>query len=167
MSLTRRQLLIGSAALLVSARSTVRSAWGADTAAVAALDHSKLIYLTPLLKDGRESSCQSEIWFVHHQREIYVSTGSQAWRTEAIRRGYPRARIWVGEFGNWKGARDKYRAAPSLDMEGRLETDPTVQAEVLAVYGKKYADEWDKWGPRFHDGLADGSRALLRYQILA
>ena len=167
MSFSRRQILIGGAALLISAPSVLRSTWAADAAAIAALDTSQLIYLTPLLADGRESRCHAEIWFVHHKGEIFVSTPSDAWRTEAIKRGYKRARIWVGEFGGWKGLMDSYRKAPSLDIEGRLETDTAVHADVLGVFGKKYANEWSKWGPRFRDGLADGSRALLRYQIVA
>ena len=38
---------------------------------------------------------------------------------------------------------------------------------ALEAFGAKYADEWGSWGPRFRDGLADGSRVLLRYRPLA
>jgi hypothetical protein len=159
----RRQFLVGGAALALSGAGMAR--W-ASAATAATLDSSQLIYLTPLLADGRESTCHSEIWFVHHKSEVYVCTRSDAWRTKALQRGLTRARIWIGEFGGWTQSKDAFRAAPTLVLEGRLETEPTVRAEVLEVFGKKYAAEWDKWGPRFHDELADGSRALLRYSVV-
>lgn len=166
MILNRRQFILGGTALLLTGM-RARPAIAAAPAALAALDNSKLIYLTPLLADGRESACHAEIWFVHHKEEIYVCTRSTAWRTMALKRGLNRARIWIGEFGAWTKAKDAFRAAPTLVLEGRLETEPAMLAEVLDVFGQKYAAEWDKWGPRFRDELADGSRALLRYRVAA
>lgn len=167
MTLNRRQLLIGGAALLFGARGLTPPVRAADAPSLAALDRSQLIYLTPLREGGRESSCHAEVWFVRHQGDIYVSTATAAWRADALRRGFSRARIWIGEFGAWTRAKDAFRAAPSAEIEGRIETDTAVQAAVLEVFGRKYADEWDKWGPRFRDGLADGSRVLLRYRVMS
>jgi hypothetical protein len=167
MDLTRRRVLIGGAALLIGARGLPRIARAADTATLAALDKSRLIYLTPLLAGGRESTCHSEVWFVHHKEEVFVSTRTKAWRTEALRRGLTRARIWIGDFGVWKRGNDKFRSAPSLEIEGKIEPDTAIREEVLTAFGQKYADEWDKWGPRFREGFADGSRVLLRYRVSA
>lgn len=161
----RRQFIVG-AALLLAGPAAMRLA-GAAPAAAAGLDKSQLIYLTPLLADGSESKCHAEIWFVHYKEEIYVCTPANAWRTMAIKRGLKRARIWVGEFGAWTDAKDAFRAAPTFIIEGQIEATPAMQAEVLEVFGTKYAAEWGKWGPRFRDGLADGSRALLRYRVAA
>ena len=165
MTVNRRQALTGGAALLVSAWGSVRITFAAESAAVAALGKSTLIYLTPLLSGGGESRCQGEVWFVHHNGEIFVVTPHSAWRAQAVSKGLRRARIWVGEFGAWKRAKESYRSAPSLEIEGRLETDATVHSEVLGKFGSKYVSEWDSWGPRFRDGLAEGSRVLLRYQV--
>jgi hypothetical protein len=165
MSINRRQALAGTTALLLSGIGSTRISMAAESPAVAFLDKSALIYLTPLLADGRESTCHSEIWFVHHKQEIFVVTKADAWRAEALRRGYRRASIWIGEFGNWKKANDKYRSAPHLNIEGSLETQTDVQADVLGSYASKYADEWGSWGPRFQKGLADGSRVMLRYTV--
>jgi len=167
MTLNRRQLLIHGAALLLGAPALARAAGGGNPAVLAALEKSPLIYLTPLRKDGAESSCQAEVWFVPHEGDVYVSTATGAWRAVAVTRGLARARIWIGEFGVWKRAKEAYRAAPTAVVEGSLETDAAVQARVLELFGRKYAAEWDKWGPRFRDGLADGSRVLLRYRMVS
>ena len=163
---SRRQFLVrGSAAFATVALAPPLAV--ADTSpAVAALDRSSLIYLTPVVSGGRESKCHGEVWFVRHAGDVFVSTRTDAWRSEAIRRGFTRTKIWIGEFGVWTRADDKYRSAPYLELEGRIEQDREVHGAVLEVFGKKYAAEWGKWGPRFHDGLADGSRVMLRYSIV-
>lgn len=167
MTLTRRHALIRGGALLAAAWAAPRLARAAASPAVAALDDSQLIYLTPILPDGSESTCHGEVWFVHHGGEIYVNTQAGAWRAEALRRGYERAKIWIGEFGVWKRAEGRYRSAPYLEIAGTIEKDPAVHAELFPLFGAKYAAEWDSWGPRFRNGLADGSRVLLRYRIVS
>ncbi len=165
MSINRRQAIGGTAAVILAGLSNSRIALAGDSPAVAFLDKSALIYLTPLLSKGQESTCKGEVWFVHDNNEIFVVTQADAWRAEAVRRGHSRASIWIGEFGPWKKAKDNYRSAPHLTLEGRLEDKASVHEEVLAIYAKKYADEWGSWGPRFNKGLADGSRVMLRYKV--
>jgi len=167
MSINRRQALAGTAALCLAGWGSARVAMAAESPAVAFLDKSQLIYLTPLLADGRESTCHGEVWFVHRNREIFVITKSDAWRAEALRRGLRRAAIWIGEFGVWKQAKDRYRSAPYLVIEGALEADTALHSEALDLYGVKYESEWGSWGPRFRKGLADGSRVLLHYQVVS
>ena len=167
MTVNRRQALASGAALLISAWGSSRFAFAAESPAAAALDESQTIYLTPLVSGGRESACHGEVWFVHHQQAIFVNTKADAWRARAVRRGFKRAKIWIGEFGVWKNAEERYRSAPSLEVEGRLETDAAVHSQILSIYGRKYASEWGSWGPRFRDGLTDGSRVMLRYQVVS
>ena len=131
----------------------------------AALDKSQLIYLTPFRSNGKPSACQGEVWFVHHEQEIYVVTQAGAWRAQAVGKGLKRAGIWIGEFGVWTGAKGAYRSAPYLEIEGALEKDAAVHQALLPKFGEKYAAEWGRWGPRFRDGLADGSRVMLRYRV--
>lgn len=164
MIFTRRQALASSAALLLSAWGGARYTFAASPA-VNALNKSGLIYLTPLHARGRESQCQGEVWFVYHKEDVFVCTPATTWRAEAMRRGYRRAKIWIGEFGPWKSAEKSYRSALYLELKGKFETDAAMHSEVLGVFGSKYRAKWDKWGPRFSDGLADGSRVMLRYQI--
>jgi hypothetical protein len=165
MPFDRRTFLTAATALLVAPTLATR-ALAATAPAIAALDKSQLVYLCPTLADGRDSRCQAEVWFVHLDGEIVVCTSAKAWRARAVASGLARARVWVGEFGVWKQADGAYLSAPHLRVEGRLESDATVQARALEAFGAKYPDEWGSWGPRFRDGLADGSRVLLRYRPL-
>ena len=124
---------------------------------------SRLVYITPIQSSGAESSCQSEVWFANHAGAMYVVTSAEAWRAEAVRRGLTSARIWVGDVGPVGRSGGKYRDLPKVEASASLETDAGVQAEVLAAMGGKYNDEWGTWGPRFKNGLADGSRVMLKY----
>jgi hypothetical protein len=90
-----------------------------------------------------------------------------AWRCRAIAGGLTRARLWVGEYGNWQKSDGKYRQAPQLTAVGTRVDDNSEQARVLDLFGDKYRLEWVVWGPRFKNGLADGSRVMLRYSPLA
>ena len=162
MTMNRRQALASTAAIALVGWGHARIAV-ADSPAVSFLDKSNLIYLSPLLADGRESTCHGEVWFVNDGAKIFVVTKADAWRAEALRRGLTAA-IWIGEFGVWTSAKEKYRSAPYLVAAGQLETDPALHARILKLFGSKYANEWGKWGPRFRDGLADGSRVMLCYQ---
>ena len=126
---------------------------------------SRLIYLTPIKSDGFESKCQGEVWFVYDGTDIFVNTQADAWRAEAIRKGLTAARIWVGDFGFWTRSNGAYKDAPSLELTGKIESDADEWEEVFPVFGAKYSDEWPTWGPRFKNGLEDGSRVLLRYSI--
>ena len=71
--------------------------------------------------------------------------------------------MWVGEFGEWKDSKEAYRKAPELTSTGTLVTDAAVQSQVLDSFGKKYYVQWVGWGPKFRNGLKDGSRVMLRY----
>ena len=166
MSITRRNLLLSTGALALSGLAAPRISAAAASPAVGALESSGLIYLTPVLRNGDESTCHGEVWFVYYEDDIFVVTKRLAWRTQAIQRGLTTAKIWIGEFGRWTRAKDRYRAAPYLEISGSIERDPAVHTAVLGIFGGKYPDEWDKWGPRFRDGLADGSRVMLRYTVM-
>lgn len=166
MNLDRRQFFTAAAALLV-APVLVPRAFADNAPAIAALDKSQLVYICPTLADGSDSSCQAEVWFVHLDDRIMVCSQRDTWRARAMRKGLTRARVWVGEFGVWKQSDGAYLSAPHLRAEGGIENDATVQARALEMFGAKYSDEWGTWGPRFRDGLADGSRVLLAYRPLA
>lgn len=155
MTVSRRRLLVGGVALLAAA--------GMGRAAPSPLDQSDLIYLSALRTDGSESTCHAEVWFVHDQGDVLVVTAAQAWRARAIAAGLTRARAWVGDHGVWTEG-DAWRSAPQLQMEGARLDDPAAHARALELFGSKYTMEWLVWGPRFRNGLADGSRVLLRYR---
>ncbi|MFU8817367.1 MAG: hypothetical protein ACNA7W_18620, partial [Pseudomonadales bacterium] len=87
-----------------------------------------------------------------------------AWRARAVTRGLTRARVWVGDVGVWTRSNGAYRALPQLQAEAEFVTDRAEHARVLEMFGAKYSMVWLIWRRRFRNGLADGSRVMLRYQ---
>ncbi len=127
-------------------------------------DESPLIYLSPLQTGGELSRCQAEIWFVTDGGDFCVVTAFDAWRAEAVAKGLTRAKVWMGDVGQWQSSNGKYKTLPSVETNVRVETDATAHARVLNQFGQKYSAEWGTWGPRFKRGLADGSRVMIRYR---
>ena len=161
--ITRRTVLAwGSSALALGG--TARFVWGNDTSLHRAVEESNLIYLTPIRSDGSESRCQAEVWFVPEGSDLYVVTDSSTWRAHAPRLGLDRARVWVGDLGQWGDTDGRYRSLPQLETVVSYVRAADVQKRVLDRFGKKYSAEWAVWGPRWRSGLADGSRVMLRYQ---
>ncbi len=162
--ITRRVLLKFSGAVFAAGAVTrhVTAATVAD-AARTALDQSDVVYITPLKRDSSESTCHAEVWFVLDGGDLFVVTGAKAWRATAVARGLTRARMWVGEFGAWKDAKEAYRGAPELLASAALVGDAQTHARVLKRFGDKYRVEWLYYGPKFRNGLQDGSRVMLRY----
>ena len=172
--LSRRNFLAGATllgvGLLLPGRAMAEASAGTSTAvsqaavskALAATKQSPLIYISPLASDGSESSCHGEVWFVRDGDALLVVTGADRWRAACIEKGLDRARIWVGDFGVWKDS--SFKKAPSYVTRASLDADREVHARVLEIFGKKYSEEWDKWGPRFDKGLASGERVMIRYE---
>ena len=154
----------GAALLLPPERLRADEAFALPDATRAALEKSPLIYLSPLRSDGTESKCQGEVWYVQDGAELLVVTAADGWKAVAVRRGLDRARIWVGDFGRWKKSDGRYKTGPTFLAKARFDAEDSVIEAVLAAFGAKYPDEWDKWEPRFRKGLADRSRVLIRYR---
>jgi hypothetical protein len=164
---TRRTILGYSAAALAMGSLPLRAAAPLSETARQALGDSDLVYINPLKADASESRCHAEVWYVFDGTNVFVVTSSTAWRARALQRGWNRARMWVGEFGNWEDADEAYRNAPELLATGSLVSDAALQSSVLDRFGAKYRLEWVVWGPKFRNGIADGSRVMLLYAPIA
>jgi hypothetical protein len=159
--LTRRQVIAGMGAMLAwlpMARAK------AAQALARAMEDSALIYITPIQSSGKESQCQSEVWFAHDGIDMFVCTGTDTWRARAAKKGLNRARVWIGDLGVWTSTKGKYRKLPSVDTQVTVIDNKDEQARVLKLFGQKYTLQWVVWGRRFRAGLDDGSRTLLRYR---
>src|SRR5262247_3112229 len=106
--LTRRELLrsgalaFGAVALLPRVlHAAAEPAW------LAAAKTSALVYVSPLKKDGAESRCHGEVWFFLDQGDVVLATSVSSWKARALGLGRKQARIWVGDFGPYSGAKDK------------------------------------------------------------
>ncbi len=161
----RRALRLGGSALGAALLTRPLRAAGADGAALPrAMAGSDLVYVTPLLRDGRESRCQAEVWFVADGGDAVVVTATDAWRARAVRQGLDRARLWVGDEGVWTESDGAYRFLPSTLAGVSQIEDPDEHARLLEQFGEKYSLSWIVWGPRFRNGLREGSRVMLRYR---
>lgn len=159
--ITRRAFLGGSAAALLAPVALARS-----VELEAALDASKLVYVSPLLADGSESTCHGEVWFGWIDGSVVIITAKDRWKSRALDKGLDGARIWVGDYGPWKkllGGSETFRQAPSFDARAAAAKAPALLDRLIATYEKKYPAEIGKWRERFTKGFADGSRVLIRY----
>ena len=164
---TRRDLVVGLA-IAPTIPFLARSAFAEEVKATPKdkLETSQLVYITPIKSNGEESRCKAEIWFSHHDGDVFVVTPPETWRARAVGKGLTKARLWVGEFGVWTQSDGAFRDAPEFMATASIETQADVHAKVLSVMGEKYAQSgWGRWGQRFKDGLVDGSRVMIRYAI--
>lgn len=165
--ITRRRMILSTATGLAGA-ALAPAGFAAATTVAPQLpmeaDDSDLIYVSPVRSDGALSRCQAEVWFVREGDDLYVVTAADAWRARAVGLGLTRTKVWLGDAGVWAD-NPGYQQLPQRDMNASLITDTGVHGRILDVFGSKYRLEWIIWGPRFRNGLADGSRVLLRYQL--
>lgn len=160
--ITRRKFLMttGSVAVVAGFPYLARASQNLQSA----MQDSDLIYLTPIKSNGEESSCQSEIWFVADGTDMYVCTATSSWRAQAPREGLDKARVWVGDVGVWTRSDGAYKDLPSVMTEVTVIDDKAIQEKALDLFGDKYPLQWIVYGPRFRNGLEEGTRTLLRYR---
>ncbi|MDG2335400.1 MAG: hypothetical protein P8Q97_14345 [Myxococcota bacterium] len=169
---TRRGVLMGGVSGFAGFF-LIRSGAGASAAEVGAptlpkatqeaLDTSPLVYISPLLADGKESRCHGEVWFFVDGGSVVIVTATDRWKANAVRQGRDQARLWVGDFGQVGRSGDRYRKAPSFVADAEIISDRAVFDRLLESFAKRYPDGWAKWKPRFEKGFADGSRVMIRY----
>jgi len=111
------------------------------------LQSERLCYITTYDAQGKPGAV--EIWFLHHQGKLYITTGANSLKVKKLR-VTPRARVAIGR---WKG--------PAVEGPVRIADEDTIR-RVLPVLSKKYGDYW---GPlddllRRHLGARPG-RVLL------
>jgi len=128
-----------------------------------ALETSPLVYVSPLLAGGAESSCHGEVWFFVDEGSVVIVTAADGWKAKAVRQGRGEARLWVGDFGPVGRAGDRYRKAPNFVADAEIISDRATFDRLLESFAKRYPDGWGKWKPRFEKGFADGSRVMIRY----
>ncbi len=164
---TRRDIVVGLA-IAPTIPLLSRTAFSAEGEATPSdkLKTSQLVYITPIKSNGEESRCKAEIWFSHHDGDVFVVTPPETWRAQAVGKGLTQARIWVGEFGQWQQSDGAFRDAPEFMASASIEADAETHERVLASMGEKYAQTgWGRWGKAFKEGLADGSRVMIRYRL--
>lgn len=160
--LDRRAFLGGSLAFLLSPVALARAAELGE-----ALEKSPFVYISPLLGDGKESTCHGEVWYGWLDGAVVITAASDRWKARAIDRGLDTARIWVGDHGRWKkltGGNESFRQAPHFEAKGALVPNaPGLLNRLLAQFERKYPKEIGRWRDKMRSGYLDGSRVLIRY----
>ncbi|HJY84704.1 MAG TPA: hypothetical protein VKK81_26935, partial [Candidatus Binatia bacterium] len=75
------------------------------------------------------------------------------YRVKRIQAGQTKAKIAAGKADG-----------PSFNAKGSIVKDPEVNKVMFEVYAKKYGSGWSSYEKKFRDGLADGSRVLIKYE---
>jgi hypothetical protein len=134
------------------------------------LEESPFVYVSPLRRDGSESTCHAEVWYAWLDGAVVMTTAHDRWKARSIRKGLERARLWVGDYGRWKGLllnNEDFRQGPSFVARGEVFQDQGLLDRLLAAYEKKYPDEIGRWRERMREGHRKGTRVLIRYVPIA
>ena len=115
------------------------------------LESSKYVYLQSERKDGSLGK-PAEIWFMFHNGAVWVASPVTTHRVKRIQAGKTKAKVAVGKPDG-----------PSFNATGTIVKDPEVNKVLFENFAKKYADGWSSYEQQFKSGLADGSRALIKY----
>ncbi len=142
------------AILLISPLLSAVPTWGASLKPELqkALDSSKYVYIQSTRKDGTLSR-PAEIWFMHYKGAVWVASPVTTYRVKRIQAGQTTAKIAVGKPDG-----------PAFTAKGSIVKDPEVNKAMFETYAKKYGGDWSSYEKRFRDNLADGSRALIKYE---
>jgi len=117
-----------------------------------ALDSSKYVYIQSTRKDGKLSK-PAEIWFMPYNGAVWVASPPTTYRVKRIKAGQTTAKIAVGKADG-----------PSFNAKGSIVKDPEANKVMFETYAKKYTNEWKSYEQKFRDGLANGSRVLIKYE---
>ncbi len=116
-----------------------------------ALESSKYVYVQSTRVDGALSKA-AEIWFMVHNGAVWVCSPTDTHRVKRIKAGKTDAKIAVGKADG-----------PSFKAKGSLVKDAEANKVMFAAFAKKYASDWTSYEKKFQEGLADGSRTLVKY----
>jgi len=117
-----------------------------------ALDSAKYVYIQSTRKDGKLGK-PAEIWFFRHNDAVWVCSPATTYRVKRIKAGQTKAKIAIGKPDG-----------PSFNAKGSIVKDPEVNKVMFESFAKKYSDGWSSYEKQFKDGLADGSRILVKYE---
>ena len=145
---------------------TTPSRTGSSLPSESQLAESEFVYVSPLLSNGRESTCHGEVWYAWLDDSIVLITAKTTWKARALSRGMNSARIWVGDHGRWKGwfrNNEAFRQAPSSDAVASIDNDASLLDQLMKVYETKYPEEFSEWEDRQRSGFRSGVRIIIRY----
>jgi hypothetical protein len=149
----RYRWILGFVALVIGLSVINTPAQGAPLSAEQqkSLENSKYVYIQSARKDGSLGKA-AEIWFFPYKGAVWVCSPVTTRRVKRIQAGQTKAKVAIGKPDG-----------PSFSAKGSLVKDPEVNKVMFEAFAKKYADGWSSYEKNFRDGLADGSRTLVKY----
>jgi hypothetical protein len=115
-----------------------------------ALESSKYVYVQSTRQNG-ELSKAAEIWFMVHNGAVWVVSPVTTHRVKRIQAGKTGAKVAIGKPDG-----------PSFTAKSSLVKDAEVNKALFEAFAKKYG-EWSSYEKQFKEGLANGSRTLVKY----
>ena len=116
-----------------------------------ALDSAKYVYIQSSRKDGKLGK-PAEIWFFPYKGAVWVCSPTTTHRVKRIKAGQTKAKVAIGKPDG-----------PAFNAKGSIVKDPEVNKVMFEAFAKKYGDGWSSYEKNFRDGLANGSRTLVKY----
>ena len=116
-----------------------------------ALESSKFVYVQSTRQDGKLSKA-AEIWFMVHNGAVWVVSPVTTYRVKRIQAGKTGAKVAIGKPDG-----------PSFTAKSSLVKDAEANKALFEAFAKKYGDGWSSYEKQFKEGLADGSRTLVKY----
>ena len=129
------------------------------------LETSPFAYISPVKSNQALSRCQAEVWYVRFKGALYVCSDTVSWRVKAVSQGLVQARLWLGDVGDWDKSNQAYLRLPTYTANADIVSEATLWDELMPLFGEKYPLEWLLWRASFRNGLADGSRTMIRYRL--
>jgi len=119
------------------------------------LADAQFVYIQSTRKDGTLSK-PAEIWFAVMDGALWVGSSPDSWRAKRIRWKRPQARIAIGSV-----------SGPAFTATGAFVHDATLEKRFCDQLAVKYPAKWPSWEKSFREGLASGTRVLIRYTPVA
>ena len=91
---------------------------------------------------------------------------TKTWKVRSVQSGLNSARLWVGDYGRWKGVLGKntsFTAGPKFDAKVSISDDEKNLSQLFKELARKYPKGWQRWEDRMKKAHKEGSRVLLRY----
>jgi hypothetical protein len=154
------------ATFFISASPVARAATPVSAKLQTTLRDSTYVYVSPLRPKGEESSCHGEVWYSWIDGSVVLITSKESWKARSLRKGRDRARVWVGNYGRWKGflgRNEDFRKGPSFEARASESRDKKLLDQMLESYEIKYPEEIADWRDKMRSGFEDETRVLIRY----
>jgi hypothetical protein len=128
-------------------------------------ENNDLVYIAPLHKSGSLNYCQAALWYLTVGTDIYVCVGSKSQHAQTASDGSCKAELTFGDFTS--AAHIHSQNSKGIMAEATIVQSEVIKESVLERLSQKYRSVWHAYGRTLEQGLANGSKTLLKYRLTA